>query len=413
MRLEGLRLEGVRKENHTPPILISSSLKPIFNFPIEFAMLPTQWTARLPWMLVALAATITALGLCAIARAEELGLVRGPLASRQAVWVGLGLVAMVLTMLPNYRMLCRHAYVLLALSLVLLAFVYAFPEVNGARRWIRVGPIGFQPSELAKITFVLALARWLMYRDHHQRLRGLMIPLAIAMVPMTLILREPDLGTAMVFLPVLFVMLFVAGARKRDLAIILLTALLATPLAWTQMSREQRSRVTALFQQNAPERRPTTDGFHLHRAKQMLALGGMTGSYFGGDSISDRSAYFVPEAATDSILTIVGERFGLLGVGLLLSFYTLWVWRGLAVAAGTQEPFGRLVAAGIVTLVATSVVVNAGMMVGLLPITGLSLPLVSYGGSGLLAQGIALGLLCNIAIRPGYEMTGEPFRRTR
>ncbi len=375
-------------------------------------MLPVRWTARLPWMVVALAATLAMIGLSAINRAEELGLAGGPLASRQGVWVALGLLAMVLAMLPHYRMLCRHAYTALLLSLALLALVYAFPQVNGARRWIRLGPIGFQPSELAKITFVLALARWLMYRDHHQRLRGLLIPLAIAMVPMTLILREPDLGTAMVFLPVLFVMLFVAGARKRDLAMVLVAAMLVTPLVWSQMSREQRSRVTALLEQNGPDERPTADGFHLHRAKRMLALGGVAGSYFGGDRIDDRTAYFVPEAATDSILTIIGERFGLIGVGLLLGLYTLLIWRGLVIAAGTQEPFGRLVATGVVTLIAVPVVVNAGMMVGLLPITGLSLPLVSYGGSGLLAQGLALGLLCNIAMRPGYEMAGEPFRPT-
>ena len=150
--------------------------------------------------------------------------------------------------------------------MLLLVVVYFFPAINNAHRWIRLGPISLQPSEFAKVAFVAALARYLMYRENYRRLRGLMVPLAITTLPVLLILREPDLGTAAVFLPVLFVMLFAAGARRRDLAMLLIAGLMLMPLLWTQMSFEQKSRITSLFDQPAPTQRPSDDAYHLHQA---------------------------------------------------------------------------------------------------------------------------------------------------
>ena len=285
-----------------------------------------------------------------------------------------------------------------------------FRRSTRRRRWIRFGPVGLQPSEFAKLAFVLGLARYLMYRDSYRRVSGLLVPLAVALVPVLLVLKEPDLGTALVFLPVLFAMLLAAGARPAHLAIVVLVALAVLPLLWSQMSREQKSRVTALAEQTGPGQKPTEDGFHLHQARQMLALGGWVGSYAGGAASDDASVYFVPEPHTDSIAVVLGERFGLAGFGLLLVLFGLLTWRSLAVAEATREPFGRLVAIGIAALIGTQVCINTGMLVGLLPITGLALPLVSYGGSSLLANALALGLVLNIGLRPGYEVTNEPFR---
>ncbi len=272
--------------------------------------------------------------------------------------------------------------------------------------------MGLQPSEFAKLAFVLGLARYLLYRDSYRRLWGLCVPLALVMVPVLLILKEPDLGTSLVFMPVLFTMLFAAGARKRHLALLLAMAVAILPLLWSQMSREQKSRITALAEQTAPGERPTDDGYHLHQAKQQLALGGWTGSLFAGPVTNDDGAFFVPEAHTDSIAVVLGERFGLLGWAVMLGLFALLAWRTLAIAAQTREPFGRLVAVGIAALIGTQVLVNTAMLVGLLPITGLALPLLSYGGSSLLANALALGLVLNIGLRPGYEVTNEPFRFT-
>ncbi|MBN2293258.1 MAG: FtsW/RodA/SpoVE family cell cycle protein, partial [Pirellulales bacterium] len=156
--------------------------------------------------------------------------------------------------------------------------------------------------------------------------------------------------------------------------------------------------------------KPTADGYHLHRAKRMTAQGGLCGSLIGGQTVDDPAAYRLPEAQSDFIFCVVGERFGLLGQTFILTLFGLLAWRGFAVAATTREPFGRLAATGVVALISVQVLINTAMSVGLLPITGLSLPLVSYGGSGLLAHCLMLGLLLNIAIRPGYEITNEPFR---
>jgi cell division protein FtsW (lipid II flippase) len=249
-----------------------------------------------------------------------------------------------------------------------------------------------------------------MHRDSYRQLWGLLAPLALVLVPMVLILREPDLGTALVFLPVLFAMLLAAGARGRHLAMFVIAALATLPLLWTQMSREQKSRVTALARQTGPGESPSDDGYHLHRAKQMFALGGVWGTLARGDSESYRGVGVVPEPHTDSIASVLAERLGLCGFGGMLLLATALVWRGFAVADSTREPYGRLVAVGIASLLAVQVVINTGMLVGLLPITGLALPLVSYGGSSLLANGLSLGLLLNVGLRPGYEVAREPFR---
>jgi cell division protein FtsW (lipid II flippase) len=225
-----------------------------------------------------------------------------------------------------------------------------------------------------------------------------------------LVLREPDLGTSLVFLPVLFIMLFAAGARVVHLGCLALCGVALLPLLWSQMSMEQRSRVTSLFEQTSAGQKPSPDGYQLHQAKQLLALGGVRGSYWTGEASDDRAAYHLPESHTDFLFTVLGERFGWVGLAGVLLLFGLLVARALRIADETREPFGRLLAVGLAALFGVQVLINTGMTVGLLPVTGLSLPLVSYGGSGLLAHGLAVGLLMNVGLRPGYEVGREPFR---
>ncbi len=376
----------------------------------EVLLQRSAWIRRLPWSVVALAVLLMVVGWLGIARSQALAESSPRYLYRQLFWSALCMAAMLAVTLPSYRILIRWSYAALGVSVLLLIAVYWFLPVNGAHRWIRFGPVGLQPSEFAKLAFVLGLSRYLMFRESYRRASGLLIPLALVMVPMVLVLREPDLGTALVFLPVLFVMLFAAGARASHLGFVVLVALTLTPLLWSQMSREQQSRITALAEQTRAGEKPTDDGYQLHQAKQLLALGGWRGSWLGGEVTRDRSAYFVPEPHTDAIAVVLGERFGLWGLGGMLLLFLLLVWRTLSVAQATREPYGRLAAIGVAALVATQVVINLGMLVGLLPITGLTLPLVSYGGSSLLANALALGLVLNIGLRPGYEVTNEPFR---
>jgi len=369
---------------------------------------------RLPWTIVVVAALLVVAGLAGISRCEEFPGGGGRFLRQQLVWAALAAVLMLATTLPSYRLLCRWSYAIYAVAIGLLIAVYWFPALNDAHRWIRRSllgvQVGVQPSELAKVAYVLALARYLMYRENYRRLLGLVMPLALTVVPVLLILKEPDLGTASVFLPVLFIVLFAAGARRVDLAKLTLMGLALMPVLWGQMSRDQRSRVTALFQQAGPGEKANDQTFQLRQGKQILALGGVWGSLVTSPTASDPAVYFLPEARSDFIFCVLGEQFGLWGLGLLLTLYSVLLWRGLAIAAQSREPFGRLVAAGLTGLLAVQVIVNTGMNVGLLPVTGVSLPLVSYGGSGLVAQAIALGLLMNVALRPGYELGKEPFR---
>jgi rod shape determining protein RodA len=350
-------------------------------------------------MLVA-ATGLILLGRLGIARSEELAGTEPYYAGLQVVWLCLAGIAAGAATWPSYRLFGRYAYVLFVGVIVLLVAVFFSPTVHGTHRWIRLSGISFQPSELAKLAYVLAMARWLTLSERFRAFRGLMMPLAMTLVPTVLVLREPDLGTAMVFVPMLFVMLFAAGARLADLAKLGVCGLVCLPLLWSQMSREQRSRVTALFQQNAPGETPTDDGYHLHQAKQLLALGGAWGSLVAGEPTDDPAAYRLPEDHTDFVFIVICERLGWFGAASVLGLLVLLCWRGLVVAEGTREPFGRLVVIGVVGLFAMQSLTNTAMTVGLLPITGLSFPLVSYGGSGLVAHALALGIVFNIALRP-------------
>ena len=175
------------------------------------------WMRRIPWWIPLAAAGLMLLGLLGLARCEDFGDGGRHYLRQQMLWAALGMAAMVAATLPNYRWLCHWSYTIFALTILLLLAVYLFRPVNGAHRWVRWGHVGLQPSEFAKLAFVLVLGRYLMYRENYRRLRGLLAPLALATLPVLLVLKEPDLGTASVFLPVLFAMLLVAGARRDDL----------------------------------------------------------------------------------------------------------------------------------------------------------------------------------------------------
>ena len=364
---------------------------------------------RVPWSVIAAASGLVALGLAGISRGDQLA-GSGALFTRQLIWVALAIPALIAAAWVPYRSLRPASYLLFGATIVLLLLVFLMPAHRGARRWIPLGFFDMQPSELAKLTFILALSHYLMYRRNFRRFLGLFTPFLLTLVPLVLVLREPDLGTALLFLPMLFAMLLAAGARLRHLALIGLMGVAVTPVLWLGMNAEQKSRVVSLLTQVEDGPVPRGDGYHLYQSKRMLSLGGTWGSELAGMPIDDPAAYHLPAARTDFVFCLIGERFGLIGSLLTLAIYAVLIVKGLSIAHSTREPFGRLLATGIVTLLATQAIINTGMTVGLMPITGMTLPLVSYGGSSLVATAIALGLLINVAIRPGYEVTSEPFR---
>lgn len=373
-------------------------------------MKASAWVRRFPWSIFLAAVLLILLGWLGIARVEELSGGSHRVLHKQMAYSAIAVALMLLATVPNYRLLFHFSYPFYFFALLLLVIVFFFPARNWSHRWIFIGPVGFQPSELAKLAFILALARYLMHRENFRRLRGLAVPLALTLAPVLLIFLEPDLGTATVFLPVFLVMLFAAGAKRKDLIFMLTAGVIALPLLWTLMNDNQRSRIGTLIDQPAPGETLGRHAYQLYRGKQVRALGGVWGSYFTGQPTDDQGAYHLPEARSDFIFCIIGERFGLPGMALTLALFGWIVWRGLAIAVETREPFGRMLAVGVAALFAVEALIHTGVTVGLLPTTGLSLPLVSHGGSGLLVHALAIGLLLNVGMCPGYEMSNEPFR---
>ena len=364
---------------------------------------------RFPWMLCGVCLAITGLGLCGLVRADEL-YGRSQLIERQIVWLMMALPLMLaIAFAPTHwlRAVSVPAYIVSALLLVVTLFM---APINGSRRWIPLGLFDFQPSEPARLAFVLTLASYLMYRDNHRTLKGLVPPLVLAMVPMLLIMKEPDLDTAVLYIPVLYFMLFAAGAKTRHLVMVTVMGIACLPILWTQMSAEQQSRLVSVVIQRDGGLAPTGDGFHLHQSKQVLALGGFWGSMNQEEPpIDDPSAWQLPASRTDFIFVMIGEKLGFPGCVAVMILYAILIWRSLLIARRTQDPFGRLVITGVVTLMSVQTILNTGMTVGLLPITGTTLPLCSYGGSSLLTTYAAIGLIMNIEMHRNYDVAGQPF----
>lgn len=349
------------------------------------------------------------MGLCGLVRADDL-YGRTQLVERQMVWWFLAILTMLAILTVPYRLFSHSSSWFYLLTLALLAITLFMPPINGSRRWIPLGLFDFQASEPARLAYIMALAAYLMYRSSQRTILGLLPPLLMAFFPMLLIVREPDLDTALLFLPVLYSMLFAGGAKFRHLATAAIPGLLCLPIFWTQMSAEQQSRIVSVFTQQDGGSTPAGDGFHLHQSKQILALGGFMGSHRQSEPpIDDPAAWQLPASRTDFIFVMIGERYGFPGAALVLLLYCALVWKILIVAGSTREPFGRLVCVGFVTLVAVQTLLNSGMTVGLLPITGTALPLCSYGGSSLISTYAGIGLVLKIAMQQGSEVEAEPF----
>jgi len=309
---------------------------------------------------------------------------------KQAAFLGVSMVALVLALLPNYLHARKLAYVPYALLLLtLMALPFLVKATNGARGWIPIGPLKFQPAEVMKIAVVLALGRWLSLARNLSTWKGLAAPLALAGIPAAIIFTQPDLGNAMLFFPVVMVMLYTAGARPKHLALVLVATLVIIPVAYRfGMKEYQRERLTSfLFADQT--------SYQQMQSIKASAAGGLAGRGFGEDGVQ----FYVPERHTDFIYSIVAEQYGFIGSTLLLLLLGVIFWRCAKIAARTTEPFGRLLVVGLATFLAMQVFINVGMNLGVAPITGLTLPFVSYGGSSLLTCFITAGLILNVAMR--------------
>jgi rod shape determining protein RodA len=231
-----------------------------------------------------------------------------------------------------------------------------------------------------------------MHKTNVARLTGLFIPTVLTLAPMLLILVQPDLGTSFVFLPILFVMVYVAGARVKYLLITILIGMMFVPVAYFFLMKDyQKSRVQVFLN---PTKSPTADGYHLLQSRIAVGTGGLLGANWGDEG--DAPTVFVPAQHTDFIFTIIAEKWGFVGATIVLLLYFMLFASSLFFAGTTREPYGRLIIVGITAYLITQVLVNVSMTIGLAPITGITLPLLSYGGSSLTSTFIALGFIVNI-----------------
>jgi rod shape determining protein RodA len=351
--------------------------------------------ANVDWILLAVASMVVSLGALTLANLDVSRAGSG-IVVRQLLWVGLGLGALVTVASVDYRNLVRAAPALYLAGIAGLVTVFAVGRtVSGARRWIPVGPFTVQPSELFKLVFVLTIVWVLTTRWAQPPGRGVLaLAAALFAVPFVLIVKEPDLGSALVLIPVLVLLLVGAGIRLRLLAGLALAGLAAMPLAWFVLKDYQRERIMVYVD---PYRDPLGTAYNVIQAKIAIGSGQLLGKGIAGATQSRLA--FLPERHTDFIFAVFAETWGFVGCLTLIICYALLLIRGFEIAATAREPLGRLVAVGATTLLATQTLINLGMVTGLLPIVGIPLPMMSYGGSSMVVSMTALGLLLSVRMR--------------
>jgi rod shape determining protein RodA len=319
---------------------------------------------------------------------------------KQLVWAVIGLISMFAVLCIDYQTLCRHAYGLYGALLVSLVIVLLFGRVvNGSQRWLVLGPWHVQTSELAKPVLILVLARY--FTEHTPAgtasltFRDLLLPVLLVGLPFGLIVKQPNLSTAMVLVVLLAVMALMIGLRSTTLITLLLLGVGVLPLAWTLVLKDyQRERLLTLLN---PQPDLLGAGYHSWQSKIAIGSGGLWGKGLLAGTQSRLS--FLPERHTDFIFAVLAEEVGFVGVVLLLCLFVCLLVHGFIIAYRSRDRLGALVATGVVTMLAVQIFLNIGMTIGLVPIIGLPLPLMSYGGSSLVMTFLCLGLLMNVRMR--------------
>jgi len=317
--------------------------------------------------------------------------------SRQLTWAALGVLLAVVLVVVDYHRWLEWAYLLYGVNLLLLALVLGIGVVRGgAQRWLTFAGLTIQPSEFAKITTILVLSRYLGSQRGANTAgwKALVRAGAFLVVPVALILREPNLGTATVFVPILLAMLLICGVRWKVLGLSLVGCAALVPLGWWHLAEYQRSRLLVFLNPNLD---PLGAGYTVVQSRIAMGSGGLWGrGWLGG---TQNQLNFLPERHTDFIFSVVGEEWGFLGTSLCLVLFAFLFYRAILIATQTRDPFGRLLVVGLVTLLFTHVVVNIGMALGFMPVVGLPLPFLSYGGSWLLTCLAATGMILSVGVR--------------
>lgn len=359
-------------------------------------MLDTRLRKNLDRPILALIGLVLALGLITLYSATR----DNPqhFYQKQITWIVIGLVALVGMTSIEYSRLARLARPLYITNLALLVIVWKFaPHVKGAARWIPVFGFQLQPSEVAKLVMIVCLAAFIARRyEQMKELGTLTATFAYVALPTALIFKQPDLGTSMVLLAIWFGMTWVAGARIQHLALFVLAGAVLFAGAWklNVLQDYQKNRIVAFIN---PEIDPQDAGYHVIQARIAVGSGQVLGKGFRqGTQVQGK---FIPENQTDFIFTVVGEEGGFVVSALLVLLYGAILLRGVSLISEVEETLGRLMAAGIVSMLAFHIIVNIGMNIGIMPVTGVPLPFFSYGGSSMVLNLAAIGLLLGIGMR--------------
>ena len=354
---------------------------------------------QVDWLLVGTTLLLSVVGVLMIYSAVHSNpdLLANGLHWKQALWSTLGLVVLAFILLFDYHHFTRTAYFIFGLVILLLIMVLvAGRVVYGAKRWLVLGPMRLQPSEVARLAIILLLARIFGSRDSTEPLRlgELLYPFGLVMIPVVLIAKQPDLGTAFTIFLTAAVMVFTVGVQRRLLYVIGAGLLVMAPVGWVFLKDYQRNRIFTLFN---PDADPLGTGYQSMQSK--IAVG--SGEFWGKGLLQGTQSrlHFLPEKHTDFIFSVLSEELGFVGATLLLVVFLIFIHRCMLAALNAGDKEGALIATGVATSFFLYSAFNIGMTLGLIPIVGIPLPLVSYGGSASLTSFLAVALVVNVRLR--------------
>ncbi|MBI3989840.1 MAG: rod shape-determining protein RodA, partial [candidate division NC10 bacterium] len=339
-------------------------------------LIDRRFIGHFDWRLFFTALSLALLGVFAIYSATGAAVFRKPYYLRQLLWLVISLLGMLIVLGFHPRTIRRFAYLLYGICLFSLVLVLVIGQIGmGAQRWIKLGFFTFQPSELAKISLVLFLARY--FSDHKEEVKDsktFLTPALFILLPMILVLKQPDLGTTVLLFFIGVAMMFLVGLKPLYLLPVGVAGLLVSPLLWGMLKDYQRQRLLVFFN---PDLDPLGVGYHIAQSKIAVGSGRLLGKGFL--SAPQSQLHFLPESHTDFIFAVLAEQWGFIGSFLLLLLYTYLISRGLQIARDAEDPFASLMSFGLTAMLTSQVLINLGMVIGILPVVGVTLPLLSYG----------------------------------
>lgn len=358
-----------------------------------------RYIRNLDWILILTVFLLTGVGLVLIASATHTEALRTGVnyfVQRQGLFLTVDVLLVILLLRLDYHVLKQVALPLYVITLILLLGVMFFGHSTmGAQRWIRLGPVIFQPSEFSKVFIIVCLAAFLDKQAGSLEHWKEYLPAGLFLLaPFVLVLRQPDLGTALVFGAIGFSMFWVCGFKTRWIAWMTGALICLSPLIWHFLHEYQRNRIRVFLN---PELDPFGAGYHVIQSKIAIGSGLLLGK--GWMQGTQSQLNFLPENHTDFIFAVAGEEFGFIGAVVILLLYLILIWRGLTIALNAEDRFGMLLATGITGMYLFHVLVNIGMTAGIMPVTGVPLPFLSYGVSSLTTNMLLAGLLLNINLR--------------